>query len=107
MLPTPRMYVGLHLVHAACRHCGRVVPLDLAAIITGGHGDTPLIDLPLRCTGCDRTGHSIIVSGWLEQPYPQPSHGAQKKAPSGISAGGAQRLNQVSSFLLPHLRSEK
>lgn len=83
------MYAGLHQMHASCRHCGRVVHLDLPAIIAAGHGDTALIALPLRCTRCGRTGHGIIVSGWLDSPYPQPSHG-HKKAPGGISAGGTK-----------------
>jgi hypothetical protein len=36
------------------------VHLDLAALVTGGHGDVALIHLPLRCRcGSDRFG--IIV----------------------------------------------
>jgi len=83
------MYAGLHQVHAVCRHCSRVVPLDLPAIITAGHGDTALIALPLRCTRCSKTGHSIIVSGWLEQPHPGPSFPGQQKTPPAGSPPGA------------------
>ncbi len=62
-LPTPRMYFGLHTVHAVCKHCDRVVRLDLIALVAAGHGNTALIHLPLRCSGCEWTGHSVIVFG--------------------------------------------
>jgi hypothetical protein len=28
-----------------------------------GHGDTPLLELPLRCIDCGKRGHGIIVRG--------------------------------------------
>jgi hypothetical protein len=68
-LPTPRDYAGVHRVDAACTHCDRIVTLDLVALSKARHGDTALIRLPLRCSGCGKTGHRIIVSGraygWL------------------------------------------
>ena len=62
-LPTPKDYAGVHTVHAVCPHCDRWQELDLAAIVTAGQGDVPLIELRLRCSACGRTGHQIKVSG--------------------------------------------
>jgi hypothetical protein len=56
-LPTPRDYLRLHRVDVCCLGCDHIVELDLAALIAGGHGDTPLTRLPLRCTACGSTGH--------------------------------------------------
>jgi hypothetical protein len=52
-------------VHAVCRDptCDHMQELDLTAIVAVGHGDVPLIHLPLRCSKCGKTGHKIIVSG--------------------------------------------
>jgi hypothetical protein len=36
---------------------------DLAALVATGQGDLPLVQLPLRCSACGKTGHRIIVSG--------------------------------------------
>jgi hypothetical protein len=41
----------------------RWAELDLAALVAAGHGDVPLIRLPLRSSACGRTGHQIKVSG--------------------------------------------
>lgn len=62
-LPTPRDYAGLHTVHVVCRHCDRVSELDLPALVSRGLGDVPLVELPLRCSGCGDVGHSVLVSG--------------------------------------------
>jgi hypothetical protein len=48
---------------ATCRHCDHQADLDLAALIESGHGDTPLIALPLRCAACAGRGHTISVLG--------------------------------------------
>jgi len=49
-----------YAVDAWCRKCQHTVRLDLAALIANGHGDEPLIHLPLRCRcGCREFG--IIV----------------------------------------------
>jgi hypothetical protein len=61
--PTARDYINVHRVDCVCPHCDRWRELDLAAIIAAGQGDVPLINLPLRCSACGRTGHKIIVSG--------------------------------------------
>jgi hypothetical protein len=66
VLPTPRLYANLHAVIATCKHCDHNVKLDLAALIEAGHGDTPLIHLPLRCKECNQRGHVITVLG---NPY--------------------------------------
>ena len=44
-LPMARDYLGVH---------------RLDALVAAGHGDVPLVSLPLRCR---QTGHKIIVSG--------------------------------------------
>jgi hypothetical protein len=67
--PTARDYLGLHTVHAFCVPCNRPEEIDLAALIEAGYGDTPLIELPLRCAECGHRGHRILVSG-----DPTPAH---------------------------------
>jgi hypothetical protein len=62
-LPTPRDYLGVHTVRAFCVPCIRPALLDIAAPIAAGHGDTPLVKLPLRCSQCGQPTHSIMVSG--------------------------------------------
>lgn len=63
-LPTPRTSLAAHLtVNAYCAHCANCSPLELAALIRSGHGDTPLLELPLRWTQCRRFGHTVLVSG--------------------------------------------
>jgi hypothetical protein len=62
-LPTPRRYLNLHRVDAACRSCDHITTLDLAALVASGHGDTALIHLPLRCSQCGAMGHGIIITG--------------------------------------------
>jgi hypothetical protein len=59
------MYLGVHRVQAYCKHCRspRYRTLDLQKLIDQGHGDTPLIELPLRCIECGKRGHGIVVSG--------------------------------------------
>jgi hypothetical protein len=62
--PTPHTTVAAHCgVNAYCRHCSNKAPLDLEALIQAGHGDTPLLELPLRCSECRRLGHTVLVSG--------------------------------------------
>jgi len=56
-------YAGIHSVSAICTGCGRIADLDLAALVAAGHGDVPLIRLPLRCAACGHRGHHISVSG--------------------------------------------
>jgi len=56
--------MAAHLsVNAYCKHCSNKAPLDLAALIRAGHGNTPLLELPLRCSHCGETGHTVLVSG--------------------------------------------
>ncbi len=47
-LPTARDYAGVHTVHGVCPNCDHWQELDLAAIVAGGQGDIPLVQLPLR-----------------------------------------------------------
>jgi hypothetical protein len=54
-------------VYAFCASCNRHLQLDLAALVASGHGDTPLVKLPLSCSQCGRSGHKITVEG---QSYP-------------------------------------
>ena len=59
-LPTPRSLPHGYAASAWCRACQHTVRLDLTALASGGHGDVPLIHLPLRCRcGSDQFG--IIV----------------------------------------------
>ena len=59
-LPTPRSIPHGYVVSAWCRACQHTVRLDLRALVAGGHGDVPLIHLPMRCRcGSDQFG--IIV----------------------------------------------
>jgi hypothetical protein len=64
-LPTPEDYASIHMVHAVSRNpaCDHWQELDLAALVAAGLGDTPLIQLPLRCSACDGAGPQIKVSG--------------------------------------------
>jgi hypothetical protein len=62
-LPTAGGYLGVHRDDAVCPHCDRWKELDLAPILAAGQGDVPLIQMPLRCSACGKTGHKIIVSG--------------------------------------------
>jgi hypothetical protein len=66
-LPTARDYREVHMVHVICAPCNRPARLDLEAVIAAGHGDTPLIKLPLRCSVCGGAACSISVSG---SPHP-------------------------------------
>jgi hypothetical protein len=59
-LPTPRSIPQGYVVSAWCRACQRTVLLDLPALVAGGHGDVPLIQLPLRCR-CGSDLFGIIV----------------------------------------------
>jgi hypothetical protein len=63
--PTPRLYLGVHTVQAYCQYCRhpKYRTLDLQKLIDRGHGDTPLLELPLRCVECGKRGHGIIVRG--------------------------------------------
>jgi hypothetical protein len=56
-------------VNAYCKHCTHAAPLDFSALILAGHGDTPLLELPLRCERCREFGHTVVVSGrsWAGQ----------------------------------------
>ena len=58
-LPTPRSIPHGYDVSAWYRACRHTVRLDLPALVTGGHGDVPLIHLPLRRCGSNQFG--IIV----------------------------------------------
>ena len=62
--PTPRTSAAAHVtVTAYCKHCTHGAQLDLPALIEAGHGDTPLLELPLRCEQCREVGHTVVVSG--------------------------------------------
>jgi hypothetical protein len=62
--PDPaRLRRPAHTVHAICVPRDHIIELDLHRLIAQGHGDVPLIKLPLRCSQCGKTGHKISVSG--------------------------------------------
>jgi hypothetical protein len=88
-LPTPR---SIPQGYAAwCRACQHTVRLDLPALVAGGHGDVPLIHLPLRCS-CDSDKFGIIVGAvsagkWQPAP-PQPAMGARHDCCGGPRVGG-------------------
>jgi hypothetical protein len=50
--PTARTYLGRYTVHVTCLKCDHKITLDLEALVKGRHADTPLIELPLKCTAC-------------------------------------------------------
>ncbi|MFL5288703.1 MAG: hypothetical protein ACJ8AW_49060 [Rhodopila sp.] len=60
-LPTPRDYVDIHGVWADCVHCHHSTRLNLQALIDAGYDNTPLVQLPLRCSACGERGHRIVV----------------------------------------------
>jgi hypothetical protein len=63
-LPTPRTSLAAHCsVTAMCKHCSNRATLDLETLIRAGHGDKPLLELPLRCSRCREFGHQVVVSG--------------------------------------------
>ena len=62
-LLTSRNYVGVRNVYAFCSACNGHVQLDLAALIAAGHSTAPLLKLPLTCSQCGKSGHSILVEG--------------------------------------------
>jgi hypothetical protein len=63
--PTPLTSLAAHAaVTVYCRHCQHSAPLDLAGMAEAGeagHGDTPLIELPLRCDRCGAIAYRISV----------------------------------------------
>jgi hypothetical protein len=69
-LPTPRSIPQGYDVSAWCRACQHTVRLDLPALVGGGHGDVPLIQLPLRCRcGSDQFGvivGAVSTGKWRE-----------------------------------------
>jgi hypothetical protein len=76
-LPTPRTSRAAHVtVTVYCRHCQHSAPLDLAGMAESGHGDTPLLELPLRCDHCGAIAYRISVSGpHFSSPRPPPRAG--------------------------------
>lgn len=62
-LPTACDYARVHRVDAICNACDHWAELDLSALVAAGHGNVPLIRLPLRCGGCGAIGHRVVVSG--------------------------------------------
>jgi hypothetical protein len=58
------------------RSAHTIQELDLVAVIAAGHADVPLIELPLRCSKCGKTGHKVIVSG-RSYGYDRPRKGAE------------------------------
>jgi hypothetical protein len=61
--PTPRTTLAAHhQVTAWCPHCGHVSELDLPELIAAGHGDTPLLELPLRCARCRERRFQLTVA---------------------------------------------
>jgi hypothetical protein len=43
--------------------CNYRAQLDLTALVAAGHGDVPLVQLPLHCAACGAVGHRVFVSG--------------------------------------------
>ena len=62
-LPIPCTTIGHAELSAICDACERAVVVDLAALIAGGRGDTPLRSLRLRCARCGSRQVSIVVGG--------------------------------------------
>ena len=67
-LPTvaSNLAVG-HDVWAICGRCNRARELDLAALAMAGYGNTPVIELPLRCE-CGSRDVKIRISGGCGTP---------------------------------------
>jgi hypothetical protein len=61
--PTPRTTLRAHYrVTIYCKHCTNSSQLDLPALIAAGYGDTPLLDLRLKCQRCGSFEHDGRVS---------------------------------------------
>ena len=68
--PTPRTTLAAHhKVTTWCPHCGHVSELDLPELIAAGHGDTPLLELPLRCARCGERRFQLTVA-WAGRKAP-------------------------------------
>jgi hypothetical protein len=74
-LPTPRSMPPGYEASAWCRACRFTVLLDFARLVADGHGDVPLIHLPLRCRcGSDQFG---IIVGAVSAAKWQPGRHAR------------------------------
>jgi hypothetical protein len=61
--PTPRTTLRAHCrVTIYCKHCTNSSQLDLPPLIAAGYGDTPLLDLRLKCQRCGSREHDGRVS---------------------------------------------
>jgi len=61
--PTPRTTLTAHHhVTAWCLNCGHALEIDLPELITAGHGDTPLLELSLRCARCGERRFQLTVA---------------------------------------------
>jgi hypothetical protein len=63
-LPTPRTMsrTGLR-VHVWCKACRHAKAADLAALITAGRGDVPLVRIRWRCGNCRSRLTDFVVTG--------------------------------------------
>ena len=86
-LPTPRSVPHGYDVSAWCRACQHTVRLDPAGLVAGGHGDVPLIQLPLRLRPVwhhrrRSQRQEVATCSWLSPP----------RAPAMIAAAGSEAV---------------
>jgi hypothetical protein len=60
--PTPRTTLRAHCRVIYCKGCNNVSQLDLPALIAAGYGDTPVLDLAMRCSRCGSSEHEGVVA---------------------------------------------
>ena len=69
-LPTPRstLLAGYVRVLLTCRPCLHKQDADLQALVDGGRGDEPLINLRWRCARCGHRKIDMIVTAKQTSP---------------------------------------
>ena len=75
--PIPRDRPAGYTASAWCRACQHTRRLDLGALTAGGHGNVPLVHLPLRCRcGSDQFG---IIVGAISTAKWQPGRTVRRR----------------------------
>ena len=62
--PTPTSSFGKNTM-VTCSDCGRQSTIDragLTVLVERGLGDRPMLELPLRCSGCGSRKYTLLVT---------------------------------------------